>query len=197
MENARKWMRVGLLGVSLIAFGLAMPLTLSMFSNFDHSSEGIGLRGKVDIVLYDANSQIKEERHLDNLIVSSGIEGIAYLIAPHDGSIHPSTPYNYIALGTSNTAVDASQAALVAELPTGASYARMQDSTATYTTSGGNKLVLSVLYAPGQGTGTLRESGIFDAATSGHMLARQTFNEIQKAAGDSLTITWTITLSQT
>ena len=97
-----------------------------------------------------------------------------------------------------STPADAAQTALVAELPAGASYERVQDGTAQYTTSGGNKVILSVTFLPNQATGTLRESGIFDSASGGNMLARQTFvQEIQKAATDTLTVTWTITLSPT
>ena len=146
--------------------------------------------------LYDESGNVKDERHFDNLIVSAGVEGVASRIAPHDGPVNSSAPYNYIALGTSNTAADAAQTALVAELPSGASYARVQDATAQYTTSGGNKVILSVTFLPNQATGTLRESGIFNAASGGNMLARQAFAaEIQKAATDTLTVTWTITLS--
>jgi hypothetical protein len=145
--------------------------------------------------LYDGAGNVKDERHMDNMIVDAGIEAIASRIAPHDGAVNPSTPFNYIALGTGSTAVSAGQTALVAELPIGAGYVRAQDALAQYTTTSGNKLILSVTFPPGQATGTLRESGIFNAATGGNMLARQTFAEIQKAASDTLTITWTITLS--
>jgi hypothetical protein len=197
MQSAGKWMPLAaVMGVSLIISGLALPFAFSMLANSGPTSEGLHMKGKVDVLLYDESGNVKDERHFDNLIVSTGIEGVASRIAPHDGSVNSSTPYNYIALGTSNTAADAAQAALVAELPSGASYARVQDATAQYTTSGGNKVILSVTFLPNQGTGTLRESGIFNAASGGNMLARQAFaTEIQKAATDTLTVTWTITLS--
>ena len=198
MESAGRWMPIAaIFGVSLILSGVALPFAVSRLATSSPSSEGLHFKGKVDMVLYDESGQMKDERHIDNLIVNAGVEGVASRIAPHDGTINPSAPYNYIALGTSNSAADAAQTALVAELPGGASYARVQDGTAQYTTSGGNKITLSVTFAPGQGTGTLRESGIFNAASGGDMLARQTFADIQKAAGDTLTVTWTISLSTT
>ncbi|MEO9294493.1 MAG: hypothetical protein ABI347_02720 [Nitrososphaera sp.] len=196
MASAR-WTAVAIVGVFLIALGFSLPLAVSMFANPAPTSESFGLRGRVDMTLYDQSGQVKDERHLDNLIVGAGVEGVAFKIAPFSGSVVSSTPYNYIALGTGNTAVDSSQTALAAELPVGASYGRLQDPQAIYSTSSGNKLILSVTFAPGQGTGTLRESGLFDASTAGNMLARQTFADIQKAAGDTLTVTWTITLSPT
>lgn len=198
MLTASRWMPVvATLGMSLIVTGLALPFGVSMFAASSPASEGLHFKGKVDMILYDRTGQVKDERHIDNMIVNAGVEGVASRIAPHDGTINSSAPYNYIALGTGDTSADAAQAALVAELPIGASYARVQDGTAQYTTSGGNKVTLSVTFAPGQGTGTLRESGIFNAASGGNMLARQTFADIQKAAGDTLTVTWTITLSPT
>ncbi|WP_148700258.1 hypothetical protein [Candidatus Nitrososphaera evergladensis] len=184
-------------GISMIVIGFTLPAIASMIIDEGRQTEGLGLRGNVDMILYDQSGNVKDERHLDNLIVSAGIEGVASRIAPHDGSVNPSAPYNYIALGTSNTPVDASQTVLSAELTTGANYARIQDTTALYSTASGNKLILSVTFGPGQATGTLRESGIFNSATGGNMLARQTFADIQKAAGDTLTVTWTITLSST
>jgi hypothetical protein len=184
------------IGIGLIVVGLALPLSNMFATRTKISDNSLGLRGNVDMTLYDELGNIKTERHIDNLIVDIGIEGVAYRIAPHDGSITPSAPYNYIAIGTGNTAVDAEDDTLSAEL-SGISYSRKQDSTAQYIEASGNKLILSVVFGPGEGTGSLRESGIFNASTGGDMLARQTFDEIQKASGDTLTITWTITLSPT
>lgn len=190
--------RVALLGASLLALGIMIPLMAGILTNSGPASEGIGLKGKVDMVLYDDSGAVKDERHFDNLIVDTGLEGVASRIAPHDGSINPTSPYNYIGLGNGGTAVAATDTALVSELPTGANYARLQDTLASYSaTESGKKLILSVTFLPGQATGTLRESGVFNAATGGDMLARQTFADMQKAAGDTLTVTWTITLSPT
>src|SRR5687768_2020806 len=123
MQSAGKWMPLAaVLGVSLIVSGLALPFAFSIFAGSEPASEGLHLKGKVDVLLYDESGKVKDERHFDNLIVSAGVEGVASRIAPHDGPLNSSTPYNYIALGTSNTAADAAQTGLVAELPAGASY---------------------------------------------------------------------------
>ncbi|MEM2140876.1 MAG: hypothetical protein QXJ74_09910 [Nitrososphaera sp.] len=182
-----------LVGISLVAIGAALPLG-AFFAGNGRTAEGLAFKGNVDIALYDEFGVLKDERHIDNLIVDAGVQGVASRLAPHDGSINPTTPYNYIALGTGSTAVAAGDTALAAELTAGPNYARLQDTTAQYSEST-KKLVLSVTFAPGQGTGALRESGIFNAAAGGNMFARQTFAEIQKASGDTLTVTWTITLT--
>ena len=202
MQDVRRWTPIAILGVSMIVLGLSLPFAISALQA-SPESDGLHMKGRVDMALYDESGQVKDERHFDNLIVNAGIEGVASRIAPHDGTINPSSPYNYIALGTGNTAVDASQTALAAELPIGSTYSRMQDTTAQYSTSSGNKLILSVTFPPGQATGTLKESGLFNAASGGNMLARQMFDNppsssaITKAAGDTLTVTWTMSLSPT
>ena len=149
------------------------------------------LHGRVDIVLYDEKGLMKDERHLDNLIVDSGLEGVAYRIAPHDGIITPSNPWNYIGIGTGLTSPAPTDTALQLEL------ARIQDPQAEYTITSGKQVKLQVSFDPGVGTGVVSESGLFNAATSGDMLARQTFSPIVKGASDTLTVTWIITLSST
>ena len=47
----------------------------------------------------------------------------------------------------------------------------------------------------GDATGAVTEAGIFNAATSGTMLCRTTFDVINKGASDTMSVTWTITVS--
>lgn len=149
------------------------------------------LHGRLDVLLYDEFGNLKDERHFDNLIVDSGFEGVAYRIAPHDGSVTPSDPWNNIAIGTGSTAPAAGDTALLSELD------RKNDSQAEYTTTSGKQLQLQVSFGPGEGTGNIVESGLFNAGSGGDMLARQTFAAISKGTSDTLTVTWTITLSST
>ncbi len=50
-------------------------------------------------------------------------------------------------------------------------------------------------FSAGEGTGALTEAGIFNASSSGTMLCRTEFNVVNKGASDSMTITWTVTVS--
>ena len=45
------------------------------------------------------------------------------------------------------------------------------------------------------GTGAITEAGIFNASSSGTMLCRTVFSVVNKGASDSMTITWTVTVS--
>lgn len=187
-----------------LAFGLgaiglgSMLLTLTFIPVVNSSVPGyrgagdqsLQLHGRLDLMLYDEYGNLKDERHLDNLIVDTGFEGVAYRIAPHDGS-PASDPWNYIAIGTGTEAAAASDTALLGEV------ARLQDATATYTSTPSKQLQLQVSFGPTVGTGNIAESGLFNAESGGTMLARQTFTTITKGASDTLTVTWTITLSGT
>lgn len=178
---------VMLLAVTFMPAGIVQPVVP------DHegaNEQFLQLHGKLDVLLYDESGKLKDERHFDNLIVDAGFEGVAYRIAPHDGTA-TSSPWNYIAIGTGSTAAAAGDTALVSELT------RIQDSTAAYTTTSGKQLLLQVSFGPGVGTGNVAESGLFNASSGGNMLARQTFTSISKGASDTLTVTWTITLSST
>tara|TARA_B100000214_G_C23953764_1_gene621717 strand:- start:1240 stop:1677 length:438 start_codon:yes stop_codon:yes gene_type:complete len=50
-------------------------------------------------------------------------------------------------------------------------------------------------FAAGTGTGALTEAGIFNASSGGTMLCRTEFSVINKGASDSMTVTWTVTVS--
>ena len=50
-------------------------------------------------------------------------------------------------------------------------------------------------FAAGTGTGALTEAGIFNASSNGTMLCRTEFSVVNKGAADTMTITWTVTVS--
>lgn len=50
-------------------------------------------------------------------------------------------------------------------------------------------------WAAGDATAALTEAGVFDAGATGNMWLYTTFSVINKGASDTLTITWTLTIS--
>ena len=178
------------LGALVLAFSF-IPATLNPVFSGERGAQSqyLQLHGRVDVFLYDEHGAIKDERHLDNLIVDSGLEGVAFRIAPHDGSVTSNSPWNYIAIGTGVTPPASGDTALQLEI------VRIQDPVANYTTTSGKQVKLQVSFATGIGTGVISESGLFNAAVGGNMLARQSFAPIVKGASDTLTVTWVITLS--
>ena len=50
-------------------------------------------------------------------------------------------------------------------------------------------------FEAGDATGAVTEAGLFNAVTGGDMLCRTVFAVVNKAADDTMTVTWTITVS--
>ena len=67
--------------------------------------------------------------------------------------------------------------------------------SATIAGSNNEKVVYITTFSAGEGTGAITEAGVFNASTAGDMLCRTVFAVVNKAAADTMVITWTITLS--
>jgi len=123
------------------------------------------------------------EKH--NLITTNGFKGASKLLFNANSGISPNQ-YNYIALGSSSTGPSSSDTALGSEC----GYSRQQTSSPTYSSA------VSTLTGTFTGTScTAQEIGVFDAASTGNMISRQTFSAITLASGDSAVVTYTFTLS--
>lgn len=142
-------------------------------------------RGEVDIVLYDAYGQVKEIRKIHNLVVNVGL---AYIVSRMVGTAK--NVMSHMAIGSSATAAAAGDTALGSQLGS-----RVALTSTTISGSNNEKVVYVALFAAGVGTGAVTEAGVFNASTLGDMLCRTVFAVVNKAAGDTMQITWTITLS--
>jgi hypothetical protein len=145
-------------------------------------NDGIKLTGNLDIVVRDSDGNIKEQRQERNLVVTAGLGFIASRMkdTTDDAMTH-------MAVGSDNTAAAAGNTDLGSILGS----REALDST---TVSGATVTYVSTFEA-GDGTGAITEAGIFNAASSGTMLCRTVFSTVNKAADDTMTITWVITLS--
>ena len=148
--------------------------------------ESVNATGKVAIVVRDALGKIKQEVVTHNLVVTAGLGFIASRMKDTGSPDQMS----HMEVGTSSTAAAAGQTALVA---------LVASSRTALTTAGGVVTASAVEYVttfgPGVGTGALTEAGIFNAASAGTMLCRTVFSVVNKGASDSMTITWTVTVS--
>lgn len=145
--------------------------------------EQFKLSGKIRFELKDANGKVKEIRDIKNVVVTVGKEYLAaWLIAATQSDYF----MRYIALGTGTNAAAAGDTALQTELPT-----RVAGTLSNSTNVWQNQ----ASFGPGVNTGAITEAGIFSDPAAGTMLARQVFAVVNKAAGDTLTVTWQITLA--
>ena len=145
-------------------------------------NEELKLRGDVAIVLKDKDGNVKDSRKIQNLIVNSGLEFICSRMAGTSAGV-----MSHMALGSGTTAAAAGQTDLVSVL--GAREAL--DST----TPSSNTITYVSSFEAGEATGAVTEAGIFNASSAGTMLCRTVFAVVNKQADDTMSVTWTITLT--
>ena len=148
-------------------------------------TENLKLSGQLNIVLRDKAGNIKDEREVKNLVVTTGLAFIASRMVGTAKNV-----MSHMALGSSATAAAAGQTDLVSVLGS----REALDST---TISGTNdeKVVFVSSFEAGDGTGAVTEAGIFNASSSGDMLCRTVFSVVNKSADDTMSITWTVTIA--
>ena len=148
-------------------------------------NENLKLSGQLNIVLKDKAGNVKEERELKNPVVNAGL---AYIASRMTGTAK--NVMSHMGLGSGSTAAAAADTDLGSLLGS----REALDST---TISGTNdeKVVYVSSFEAGDATGAVTEAGIFNAASGGDMLCRTVFSVVNKAADDTMSVTWTITLS--
>jgi hypothetical protein len=143
-------------------------------------NDQIKITGQVRIVVTGADGQIKDQREIKNLVVTTGKGFIAARM------VGTPTEMSHMALGASSTAAAAGDTALGSEL---GRVALASDSVTgavvTYTAS----------FPAGTATGAIVEAGVFNASSSGTMLCRTVFAVVNKGADDAMSVTWAITVS--
>ena len=145
-------------------------------------NENLKLRGDVAIVLKDKDGKVKESRDINNLVVSSGLTYICSRMADASAGV-----MSHMALGSGTTAAAAGDNDLESILGS----REALDST----TASSNTITYVSSFEAGEATGAVTEAGIFNAATSGTMLCHVIFPVVNKQADDTMSVTWTITLT--
>jgi len=145
-------------------------------------NEDLKLRGDVAIVLKDKDGNVKDSREIHNLVVSSGLEFICSRMAGTSAGV-----MSHMALGSGTTAAAAGQTDLVSILGS----REALDSTS----ASSNTITYVSSFEAGEGTGAVTEAGVFNASSSGTMLCRTVFAVVNKQADDTMSVTWTITLT--
>jgi len=150
--------------------------------------DNLELTGALQISL---NNEIVHQ--CDNLVVTAGKNWVASRFKDSvGGGFTQKVEMSHMALGTANTAAAAGNTALAAEITA---------SRIALTTDGGTVSNATVQYdatwTSSHGAYAIQEAGIFNHATSGSgdMLARTVFAVINKGTDDTVTISWTITVS--
>ena len=144
-------------------------------------TESVSLKGNLEVILLDQNGNQKDYRKIENVVVAVGKQIIAARLVGNTIAV-PS----HMAVGTDATAAATGQTALGGELGR-----VVLDST----TRVSNVLTYVATFPAGTGTGALTEAAILNASSTGNMLCRTTFSVVNKAVGDSIVITWNVTVA--
>lgn len=132
----------------------------------------------IELVLRDQFGNIKDSRSIHNTVTTAGKNMIAdrLLASPTLG-----VP-THMAIGTGT--------------PSGTALGTELDRNALTSKTRSNAVVTMVGdWAAGDGTGAITEAGVFDASSTGNMHLSSSFSVINKASTDTLSVTWTLTVS--
>ena len=145
--------------------------------------ETLKATGALRVVITDEQGVVKEDVQLKNLVVNTGLN---YIVSRMKDTT--ATAMSHMEVGTGTTAAAAADTAL------GTAIAGSRTAL-TSTTVSSNTITYVASFAAGVGTGAVTEAGIFNASSAGTMLCRTVFPVVNKQAGDSMTVTWTVTVS--
>ena len=145
-------------------------------------TDGLKIKGNLNIVVYDENNQVKDTRKVNNLVVSVGKTYIASRMEANSAVV-----MSHMAVGGGNVAPTTSDTTLSGEI---------DRIVLDPTSRSNNVLTYTCTFPADNATGTLAEAGIFNdpGANLGTLLCRTNFNEINKGAGDVVVITWNVTV---
>jgi hypothetical protein len=146
-------------------------------------NENLKATGKVRIVKTNAQGIVLQDFEVPNLVVTAGKAHIAAKIAATTNSPAAMT---HMGIGTGATSPGASDTTL------GTQTGRVSLAGSAVST---NTITYTASFPAGTGDGAITEAGIFNASTSGTMLCRTTFPVVNKAAGDTIAVTWVVTVS--
>jgi hypothetical protein len=138
--------------------------------------DGLSMKGHLSVAL---NGEVVHD--VPNLVVTAGKNFVASRIK--DAT---TTVMTHMAIGTGAVAAAAGDTGL------GSEAAR---TTLISTTVTDNVVTYVATFGPGTGSGAISEAGLFNAVSAGTMFCRTTFAVVNKGVSDSMTITWSVTVS--
>ena len=145
-------------------------------------NEILKAKGDVSIVMTREDGSV-ENIDIHNLVVNTGLN---YIVSRMKDTT--ANAMSHMELGTGTTAAAGADTAL----QTAIAGSRV---ALTSTTVSSNTITYVASFPAGTGTGAVTEAGIFNASSAGTMACRTVFPVVNKQAGDSMTVTWTITVS--
>ena len=142
----------------------------------------MGIKGLFHAVLRGPDGEIKEERIVHNTVTELGDAHVADQMSD---SGEAALGYMAVGTGSGQGSGDTGLATSLSRLAL--------DSTTQGAGGADNDVIFVDTWAAGTGTGAITEAGILLGDNNTSMNYYADFSVINKAAGDSLVITWTVT----
>lgn len=141
----------------------------------------INATGELTITVRGEDGVIKQVLNAKNLVVSVGKTFIASRMVGTASAI-----MSHMAIGT------ATATPVVGDTTLGIEAGRVSLASGA---SSSNAITFTASFPAGTGTGAIAEAGVLNSASGGSLLCRTTFPVVNKAAGDSIAISWVVTIS--
>lgn len=142
------------------------------------SKSTMKITGRLRIFIND-----KLVRDIKNLVVTTGKDWITSRMQGTSDLV-----MSHIAIGTGGTAAIISDTILETE-----------NARVALDVAGGSVVGAVITFAAtipaGSGTGAIKEAGILNAASAGDLLSRTVFAVVTKGMGDSMSISWDVTIT--
>ncbi len=181
--------------ISLFAIILVVGFAPIADLNSTGNSDGFTIAGDFTFTHFDGDGNVVQTFSVPNEVTNEGMECIADLVFITTDCTGE-TDFAWIALGTGVVAVDETDTALGTEV---GGCTRLEDATIALNTGTTNQrtATISVTFSGASCEGsTFGEVGLFDAVTTGNMLARALVSPtINLGAGDTLQIDYDIVLN--
>lgn len=159
----------------------------------EEQKEEVGMRGFIKIDHFDMKGNLIESVETPNTVVNVGFTEVAGLFCSDVSGSY--TAFDYIGVGTGITAATATNTQLVAEI-TDSGLARAASTGTLTDVNVTNDTAQFVHQFSVTASQAVTESAVFNAGAAGSMLCRQTFSAINVSNGDTLQITWKVTVSR-
>lgn len=145
---------------------------------------GIKAKGMVQITKTNAQGEIIQQFEVPNLVVAVGKIYIAGKMIAEAADVP--THMSHMAIGTGTASPADADTALGTQTGRVLLSGALQENNAiTYTAT----------FPAGTGTGAITEAGIFNGSVGGTMLCRTVFPVVNKQAGDTIAVTWKVTVN--
>lgn len=148
------------------------------------SESQINPQGWVTITKTNEQGQVTDQFEVPNLVVTAGKIYIAGKMIATDSNVP--VAMSHMGIGTGTASPVAEDTGLGTQTGRVLLSGSLQDN---------NSITYTATFPAGTGTGAITEAGIFNAGTGGTLLCRTVFPVVTKQAGDTIAVTWKVTVS--